>query len=56
MDELEYKKRYKARLIEHWGMDKDLAQETADVAEFDPSDPDPENHADDCASYMAEDA
>lgn len=54
MDEVEYRKRYKNRLIEHWGMDEDLAQETANAAEFDESDLEPENHADDCASYMAE--
>ena len=55
MDELEYKKRYKARLVEH-GMDEGLAQETADAAEFDPRDPEPEDHADDEWSYWMQDA
>ena len=50
MDELEYKTRYAARLVLH-GYTKAEAKETADCAEFDPSDPEPEDHADDEASY-----
>lgn len=54
MEKLEYKARYKARLIA-WGVDEDLAEEISDVAEFDPSDPEPEDHADDEVSYMMQD-
>jgi len=54
VSEVEYRKRYKDRLIGHWGMNEDLAKEVADAAEFDHSDTDAESHADDCATYMKE--
>jgi hypothetical protein len=56
MDESEYKKRYKSRLIKYWRFNEHDAQEIAYAAEFDPSDPEPEDHADDCVFYMAQDA
>ena len=51
MDELEYRKRYAARLVEH-GYSVAEAKESADAAEIDPSDMEPEDHADDEASYV----
>jgi len=55
MEESEYRKRFKARLA-FWGVDEKLAQMSADAAQFEPSaDPeDPEAHADDELSYMAD--
>lgn len=55
MDETEYRKRFKARLV-FWGVDGELAQQSADAAEFPPSaEPEsPEAHADDELSYMAD--
>ena len=53
MDEAEYKKRFKTRLILR-GMNDYEAEANASAAEFDPSDPEPEDHADDLISYMAD--
>ena len=50
MDELEYRKRYAARLVLQGYSDAE-AKETAEAAEIDPSDMEPEDHADDEASY-----
>ena len=50
MNELEYKKRYAARLMLH-GYSEAEAKESAEAAEIDQSDMEPEDHADDEASY-----
>ena len=50
MDEIEYRKRYAAQLVLH-GYAEAEAKESADAAEIDPSDMEPEDHADDEASY-----
>jgi hypothetical protein len=50
MRESEYRSRYAARLILH-GYTIFEAEESAEAAEIDPSDMEPEDHADDEASY-----
>lgn len=55
MTEAQYKERFRKRLVEHWGMEESLAKEIANAAEFNPQDPEPEDHADDEVSYMNQD-